>query len=80
MQDALTDVLTKTSVKTSEKTSEKIVAALQQNGSMTIAELAATVGVTTRSIERNLQRLQEEGRLRRIGPSKGGHWEVLNLG
>lgn len=43
---------------------------------MTIPELAALIGVTERSIERNIKKLQEPGRLRRIGPAKGGHWEV----
>jgi predicted HTH transcriptional regulator len=47
---------------------------------MTIAKLAKIAGVTTRSIERNLQKLQEEGRLRRVGADKGGYWEVCRLG
>lgn len=77
LQDTLTEALSKTSEKVSEKTSEKIVAALIRNSSMTIAELAKSVGVTTRSIERNLHKLQEAGRLRRVGADKGGDWEVL---
>jgi DeoR/GlpR family transcriptional regulator of sugar metabolism len=44
---------------------------------MTIAELAKSAGVTTRSIERNLQKLQDEGKVRRVGADKGGFWEVL---
>jgi predicted HTH transcriptional regulator len=63
--------------KTSEKTSEKILNALDHNHAMTIAELAKTLGLSTRSMERNLQKLQKEGRLRRIGPQKGGYWEVV---
>ncbi len=61
----------------SEKTSEKIINALDHNHVMTIAELAKALGLSTRSIERNLQKLQKEGRLRRIGPQKGGYWEVV---
>ena len=75
--DAMTEVLTKTSEKVSEKTSEKIIHALDHNHTMTIAELAKTLGLSTRSIERNLQKLQKEGRLRRIGPARGGYWEVV---
>jgi len=77
LQDTLMEALAKTSEKASEKTSEKIVAALIRNSSMTIAELAKNVGVTTRSIERNLQKLQDQGRLRRVGADKGGYWEVV---
>jgi predicted HTH transcriptional regulator len=76
MLQALQDTLIELLSKTSEKTSEKIIVALQQNSALTIAELAKSVGVATRSIERNLQKLQDEGRLRRIGPDKGGHWQV----
>jgi ATP-dependent DNA helicase RecG len=64
------------SLKTSEKTSEKILAAIRQNRGITILELATLLNVTERSIERNIQKLQIEKRLRRVGPDKGGHWEV----
>lgn len=81
LQDAMTEVLMevseKVSEKMSEKTSEKIVAALLQDSALTISELAEQLELSTRSIERHLQKLQDKGRLRRIGPAKGGHWEVL---
>lgn len=50
---------------------------MQRDALITIPELAAEIGVTERSIERNIQKLQEDGRLRRVGPARGGHWEVL---
>ena len=75
--DTMTEAITKPSEKVSEKTSEKIIRALHYNHAMTIAELAKNFGLSTRSIERNLQKLQKEGRLRRIGPQKGGYWEVV---
>jgi predicted HTH transcriptional regulator len=34
------------------------------------------LGITERSVERNLNKLQQEELLKRIGPAKGGHWEV----
>jgi DeoR/GlpR family transcriptional regulator of sugar metabolism len=55
----------------------EIMAALEQDGNLTIPELASLIGVTERSIERNIKKLQEQGRLRRVGPAKGGHWEIL---
>jgi len=67
----------KASEKMSEKTSEKILLALRQDGYLTIAELASRIGVRDRTIERNIKRLQEQNRLRRVGPDKGGHWEVI---
>ena len=56
------------------KMTGKILAAVRANPAITIPELAELIGVSTRTIERHLQKLQEQGRLRRIGPAKGGHW------
>jgi len=77
LHDAMTEVLIKTSVITSGKTSGKIIDALNKNCFMTIPELAHIICISSRSIERNLHKLQKDGRLRRIGAAKGGHWEVL---
>jgi predicted HTH transcriptional regulator len=63
--------------KTSGKTSGKILDILKQEEHLTIPELARLIGVTERSIERNIRKLQDQGLLRRIGPAKGGHWEVI---
>lgn len=65
------------SEETSGKTSGKILAAVQQNMRITILDLAALIGIAERSVERKIQKLQNEGHLRRIGPAKGGHWEIL---
>lgn len=39
--------------------------------------MALQIGITERSVERNIRKLQTEGKLKRVGPAKGGHWEVL---
>jgi ATP-dependent DNA helicase RecG len=67
----------KTSVKASVKTSVKILEHIAENPETTIPELAEVTGVTTRSVERNIKKLQDAGKLRRVGPAKGGHWKVL---
>ncbi|MDE2726145.1 MAG: winged helix-turn-helix transcriptional regulator [Gemmatimonadota bacterium] len=64
--------------KSSEKTDVEILTRLAENPDMTISKLAGILGVTTRAIEKQLAKLQEQGRLRRVGPARGGHWEVLN--
>jgi predicted HTH transcriptional regulator len=61
----------------SGKTSGKILKAVRQNKEITIPELSASIGITERSIERNIQKLQREKFLLRIGPAKGGHWELI---
>ncbi|MEI7832701.1 MAG: RNA-binding domain-containing protein [bacterium] len=61
----------------SPKTSVKILEAIGQNCEVTIPVLATLIGVSERSIERNIQKLQQEGRLLRVGPDRGGRWEVI---
>ncbi|MCX6582772.1 MAG: hypothetical protein NT166_21560 [Candidatus Aminicenantes bacterium] len=39
--------------------------------------MAKQIGVTKRSIERNIQKLQQNELLKRLGPDKGGRWEVI---
>ena len=66
------------SVESSVKSSVKILNLLRKNREMTIPELSEQIGITTRAIEKNIRKLQDEGILKRIGPDKGGHWEVLD--
>ncbi len=74
--DAMIEVPTKTSGKKSVKTSGKILALIRENILIKISELALLIGVSERSIERNLKKLQAEQRLSRIGFANGGYWKV----
>ena len=61
---------------TKEKTSKKILQHMKQNPSITTAGLAAGLGLSVGSVEWSLRKLKEGGKIRRVGPKKGGHWEV----
>jgi ATP-dependent DNA helicase RecG len=65
------------SQKSSQKSSQKIIDIMRGNPAVTIAELTKSVGVTDRAIKKQIEKLKAEGRVRRIGPDKGGHWEVI---
>jgi len=65
------------SEKGSEKSSEKILSLVQADSALSAREIAETLGVTQRAVEKQIARLRKDGRLRRVGPAKGGHWEVL---
>ncbi|MBI4396252.1 MAG: putative DNA binding domain-containing protein [Elusimicrobia bacterium] len=67
----------KTVVKTVVKTREKIIALIRQNPALTRAEIAKNTGLSVRGVEWNLDELKKQGILKRIGPDKGGHWEVV---
>lgn len=61
----------------SGKTDQQIPEILSGYPEMTIPELAETLEITPRGIEKQIAKLKESGLLRRIGPAKGGRWEVL---
>lgn len=64
----------------SEKSSEKIVDLLRADPTMTIAALAEALSLSTRAVEKAIKKLQEAGRIQRIGPAKGGRWSVPESG
>jgi Fic family protein len=53
-----------------------IIQALQQSPNLTIPALAAQINVSSRTIERHLKKLQQQGVLKRVGSAKSGHWQV----
>jgi ATP-dependent DNA helicase RecG len=59
------------------KNAQKILVLLKNQPRLTIPELATATGISTRAIEKNLQRLQQNQLLQRIGAKKDGFWEVL---
>ena len=61
---------------TSEKTSEKIIKLIKNNPKITIDELADHLGRSTRAVEMQLQKLKEQKKIERIGPDKGGYWQL----
>lgn len=60
-----------------EKSAEKIIRAMKENPKITVKELTSLVGLSRRGVEKNIKILQEKGLLCRVGPDKGGHWEVI---
>jgi ATP-dependent DNA helicase RecG len=66
----------KTRVKTRVKTREKILELIRVNPNITNQELADELELTVKGIEWQIKKLKEDGKLKRIGGAKGGHWEV----
>ena len=59
-----------------EKGSEKILALLKAEPRLAAREIAERLEITQRAVEKQIANLREDGRLRRIGSARGGHWEV----
>lgn len=69
----------KTVGKTVEKTTrtvEKILKILSNTPSITVREMSEILGLSRRGVEEQIKSLKQKGVIRRIGPDKGGHWEV----
>jgi ATP-dependent DNA helicase RecG len=66
----------KTVEKTVERTVERILVLIKDNPQITQKKLMVKTGLTRRGVEWNLKKLKEANRIRRIGPDKGGHWEI----
>ena len=62
--------------KMSGKMSGKIVGLMLEKPEITIPELAQRLKRTERTIERLINQLKANAVIRRVGPAKGGHWEV----
>ena len=66
-----------TLVKTRVETPTKILGVLRDKPSASLAEVAAVIGKSLSAVERASAKLVNEGKLRFVGPRKGGHWEVI---
>lgn len=66
----------KTPAKTPVKTPDHILAIVAEHPQTTLAEIAAQIGKSKRAVERAAAKLVKAGRLRYVGPAKGGHWEI----
>jgi len=85
MVKTMVNTMVKSRVKSSVKrrarklsSTEKIIAYLTANPSAAAHELSIAVKLSVRGVEWHLKALVKSGKLRHVGPSRGGHWEVLS--
>jgi len=64
--------------KSSEKSSEKILRHLRQTPHLSAKALAEEMGISPRAVEKQINLLKRDAKLVRIGPAKGGYWQVLH--
>ena len=60
-----------------QKTRERILELLGANPHLTREGLSAALGICPSAVQKHLAKLKKDDRIRRIGPDKGGHWEVV---
>jgi ATP-dependent DNA helicase RecG len=60
-----------------QKTPDAILGLLRKQPGLSFSEIAALLGKSESAVKRAVRKLRESGRLLRIGPDKGGHWQVI---
>jgi len=55
----------------------KIVVEIMGNPMVSRREIAERLGISGDTVKEYLEKLKEKGVLKRVGPPRGGHWEVI---
>lgn len=55
---------------------EKIIDLILKDSEIKMSEMAEKLDVTTRTVEREMKKLRESGRVVRVGGKRYGHWEI----
>ena len=53
-----------------------IIREMEKDSFITAVSLAKILGISLRKTKENIKKLQQKGLIRRIGPDKGGHWQI----
>ena len=77
MQKNKTEDKESTLKSTLKSTQKQIVEIIMKNPSVSIPQIAEQLNLNSRGVARHIKTLQENGIIRRVGPDKGGYWEVL---
>lgn len=70
-------VTDKVTDKVADKSEDKVLALIRNNASITIPAMMRQLAMSDSGVRKILRKLQNEGRLRRVGANKNGHWEIL---
>ena len=62
-----------------QNNAERILDILSKHPRYTTADLAGILHISDKGVEKHLANLKKTGRLLRVGPDKGGHWEVKRV-
>jgi predicted HTH transcriptional regulator len=54
-----------------------IISGMINDPNISVVVLAKRLGISRTAVENNIKWLKEKGYIKRIGPAKGGHWQVL---
>ena len=56
---------------------KKILESIKENAFISANKLSKQMGISHRKVQENIQKLKGMNKLKRIGPDKGGYWEIV---
>ena len=56
---------------------EEILNLIEQNNKISRKQLSDILNINPSAIQKHINKLKQKGLLKRIGPDKGGYWEVI---
>ncbi|MEX0983067.1 MAG: HTH domain-containing protein [Bacteroidales bacterium] len=77
-EDSKTDVTENVTETTTYKRVDLILSLLKSNNRLTIDEIAEKLNITRCTVIRDIEKLKNNELIKRIGPAKGGYWQLIN--
>ncbi len=57
---------------------KKIINLIKNNDQISANKIAKLLGITSRTAQRDLEKLTKQKRIKRKGSERGGYWEIIN--
>ena len=67
------------SSETASKSSERILDLIKKKPTISAAEIAMEIDMSSRGVEKQIKKLREAGIIKRNGADFGGYWEIIIL-
>lgn len=61
-----------------EKRLSEILKLIKSNNQISANQISKLLNITSRTAQRDIEKLKLQGKVKRIGSDKGGHWEIMN--
>ena len=77
-ENNIESTLKSTPKSTLKGTRKSVMEIIESNPDITLDKIAEQLGKNPRGIDKHIKNLRDQGLIRRVGPDKGGHWEITN--
>jgi len=55
----------------------KIIELIKSDTDVSASQIAEALNISSRTVQRDIDKLKKQKRIIRVGPEKGGHWEII---